>query len=97
MSSFSLGIEIGDFDLDRIGFVLTVLGDQREPTSKASLRMTLLEMSAFVNALKSADEIELIPQARGTNRNGTVAEEAHLSDMYEKRSAALSVRAREKS
>jgi hypothetical protein len=71
MSSLSLGIEIGDFDLDRIGFVLSVMNDRGEQASEASLRMTLLELSAFVNALKSADEIELISHSRRADQNGT--------------------------
>ena len=60
MSSLRLGIEIRDFDLERMGFSLSVLdANQKRESSEAYLRMTLPELAAFVKALKDAGEIEL--------------------------------------
>ncbi len=61
MSNLNLGIEIRDFDLERMGFSLSVLDDSKKrQASEAYLRMTLLELHAFLNALKAAeDEIAL--------------------------------------
>lgn len=56
MSNLNLGIEIRDFDLERMGFSLSVLDDSKKrQASEAYLRMTLLELHAFLNALKAAD------------------------------------------
>lgn len=56
MKNLSLQIEVLDFDLDRIGFMLSVLGGgkQVEKTSEGYMRMTLLELNAFIDALKAA-------------------------------------------
>ena len=55
MDTLHLGIEIRDFDLERMGFSLSVL-DQTgmQSTSEAYLRMTLEELNVFLNALKAA-------------------------------------------
>jgi hypothetical protein len=55
MDKLHLGIEIRDFDLERMGFSLSVL-DQTggRQTSEAYLRMTLQELNSFLSALKSA-------------------------------------------
>jgi hypothetical protein len=61
MDKLHLGIEIRDFDLERMGFSLSVL-DQigKRQTSEAYLRMTLSELNAFLKALKSAEgELDL--------------------------------------
>jgi hypothetical protein len=56
MTNLNLGIEIRDFDLERMGFSLSVLDDSKKrQASEAYLRMTLLELNAFLNALKAAD------------------------------------------
>ena len=56
MSNLNLGIEIRDFDLERMGFSLSVLDEtQKRQASEAYLRMTLLELHAFLNALKAAE------------------------------------------
>ncbi len=56
MTNLNLGIEIWDFDLERMGFSLSVLDDSKKrQASEAYLRMTLLELNAFLNALKAAD------------------------------------------
>ena len=56
MSNLNLGIEIRDFDLERMGFSLSVLDDSKKrQASEAYLRMTLLELNAFLNALKQAE------------------------------------------
>ena len=55
MSSLNLGIEIRDFDLERMGFSLSVLDESKKrQASEAYLRMTLTELDAFLRALKSA-------------------------------------------
>ena len=61
MSNLNLGIEIRDFDLERMGFSLSVLDESKKrQASEAYLRMTLLELHAFLNALKAAEnEIDL--------------------------------------
>jgi hypothetical protein len=55
MSSLNLGIEIRDFDLERMGFSLSVLDESKKrQASEAYLRMTLTELDTFLKALKSA-------------------------------------------
>ena len=57
MSKLNLGLEIRDFDLERMGFSLSVLDSAKgRQHSEAYLRMTLKELGAFVNALKAARE-----------------------------------------
>jgi hypothetical protein len=71
MSRLNLGIEIRDFDLERMGFSLSVLDESRKrQSSEAYLRMTLLELDVFLNALKAADdEITLTTyDSNGVNR-----------------------------
>ena len=57
-----LGVEVRDFDLERIGFSLSVLDPARKTqTSESYLRMTLLELSAFLKAMQAnPGEIELV-------------------------------------
>ena len=56
MSNLNLGIEIRDFDLERMGFSLSVLDESKKrQASEAYLRMTLLELNCFLNALKAAE------------------------------------------
>jgi hypothetical protein len=56
MSNLNLGIEIRDFDLERMGFSLSVLDESKKrQASEAYLRMTLLELHAFLNALRAAE------------------------------------------
>ena len=61
MATLNLGIEIRDFDLERMGFSLSVLDDSKKrQASEAYLRMTLPELNAFLNALKrSGQEVDL--------------------------------------
>ena len=57
MEKLHLGIEIRDFDLERMGFSLSVLdGTGKRQTSEAYLRMTLKELNTFLAALKSAKD-----------------------------------------
>lgn len=57
MSHLNLGIEIRDFDLERMGFSLSVLDESRKrQASEAYLRMTLLELHTFITALRAADD-----------------------------------------
>ncbi len=55
-------IEVLDFDLETIGFYFNVLNpDTAEPKSNSYLRMTLVELGVFVDALKvSAANINLV-------------------------------------
>jgi hypothetical protein len=56
MGKLRLGIEIRDFDLERMGFSLSVLDETRKrETSEAYLRMTLEEMNVFLKALRAAE------------------------------------------
>jgi hypothetical protein len=55
MSKLNLGVEIRDFDLERMGFSLSVLDDSKKrQSSEAYLRMTLGELNTFLKALKAA-------------------------------------------
>lgn len=57
MSKLNIGIEIRDFDLERMGFSVSVLDEsKRRQASEAYLRMTLPELNAFLKALKAADQ-----------------------------------------
>ena len=62
MAKLTMVVDIRDFDLDRVGFALSVLdGGNKRPLSEAYLRMTLPELNAFLKALKQArDEIEIV-------------------------------------
>lgn len=61
MGKLNIGVEIRDFDLERMGFSLSVLDESKKrQTSEAYLRMTLPELNVFLAALKAAeDEIEV--------------------------------------
>ena len=60
MQSLSLGIEIRDFDLDRLGFSISVLEEGQRQASEGYLRMTLTELDTFLTALRAApSEIDL--------------------------------------
>jgi hypothetical protein len=57
METLHLGIDMRDFDLERLGFSLSVLDPtNKRQTSEAYLRMTLAEMNAFLKALRAADK-----------------------------------------
>lgn len=71
MSTLNIGVEIRDFDLERMGFSLSVLDESKKrQASEAYLRMTLPELNAFINALKAAGgEIELTTyDSNGVNK-----------------------------
>ena len=56
MGKLNIGVEIRDFDLERMGFSLSVLDEgKKRQTSEAYLRMTLPELNVFLDALKAAD------------------------------------------
>jgi len=61
MPKLNLGLEIRDYDLERMGFSLSVLDEtKKRQSSEGYLRMTLGELGLFVNALRAAqNEIEL--------------------------------------
>ena len=71
MATLNIGIEIRDFDLERMGFSLSVLDESKKrQASEAYLRMTLIELHAFLKALKAADdEVELTTyDSNGVNK-----------------------------
>jgi hypothetical protein len=71
MSTLNIGIEIRDFDLERMGFSLSVLDESKKrQASEAYLRMTLPELNAFLAALKAANnDIELTTyDSNGVNK-----------------------------
>ena len=71
MSSLNLGIEVRDFDLERMGFSLSVLDESKKrQASEAYLRMTLLELHTFIQALRSAtDDVDLTTyDSNGVNK-----------------------------
>ncbi len=56
MSKLNIGVEIRDFDLERMGFSLSVLDEtKKRQSSEAYLRMTLTELNTFLKALKAAE------------------------------------------
>ena len=57
-----IGFELRDFDLERIGFSLSVLDESKKrQVSEGYLRMSLEELGVFLKALKdSSDSIELV-------------------------------------
>jgi hypothetical protein len=60
MSNLNIGIEIRDFDLERMGFSLSVLDDSKNRRLRSLLRMTLPELDVFLKALRAArGEIEV--------------------------------------
>ena len=71
MSKLNIGIEIRDFDLERMGFSLAVLDDtKKRQASEAYMRMTLTELSIFLKALRAArDDIEIMTyDTNGVNK-----------------------------
>ena len=71
MSKLNIGIEIRDFDLERMGFSLAVLDEtKKRQASEAYMRMTLGELSVFLKALKAArDDIEVMTfDTNGVNK-----------------------------
>ena len=55
MSKLNIGVEIRDFDLERMGFSLSVLDEtKRRQSSEAYLRMTLSELNIFLKAAAAA-------------------------------------------
>jgi hypothetical protein len=60
MTTLRLGLQVRDFDLDRVGFELHVLGRDRHDGSGGYLRMTLVELSRLVAALRQAEHIDLV-------------------------------------
>jgi hypothetical protein len=61
MGKLNIGVEIRDFDLERMGFSLSVLDtSKKRQSSEAYLRMTLTELNVFLKALKAArDDIDV--------------------------------------
>ena len=61
MGKLKIGVEVRDFDLERMGFSLSVLGQgKKAQSSEAYLRMSLSEFDIFLKALKAApNEIEV--------------------------------------
>ena len=71
MSNLNLGIEIRDFDLERMGFSLSVLGREQEASGLGGISAHDLARAACVlNALKAAEnEIALTTyDSNGVNK-----------------------------
>jgi hypothetical protein len=95
MSRLNIGIEIRDFDLERMGFSLSVLDESKKrQASEAYLRMTLPELDAFLRALKNTDgEIDLTTyDSNGVNKlpplKGLGSREVEVEQRRDKRMAA---------
>jgi hypothetical protein len=95
MPSLNIGIEIRDFDLERMGFSLSVLDESKKrQASEAYLRMTLPELDAFLRALKDTDgEIDLTTyDSNGVNKlpplKGLGGREVEPEQRRDKRMAA---------
>jgi hypothetical protein len=57
MEKLHLGIEMRDFDLERLGVSFSVLDTpSKRAVSEGYLRMTLGELNTFLRALKAADQ-----------------------------------------
>lgn len=55
MARLALGIDLKDFDLDRVGFSISVLDEAgKKRVSEGYLRMTLGELDTFLRVLKAA-------------------------------------------
>lgn len=55
MTRLGLGIDVKDFDLERVGLSISVLDETgKKRVSEGYLRMTLLELDVFLRALKAA-------------------------------------------
>ncbi|HWT30493.1 MAG TPA: hypothetical protein VN240_05630 [Propylenella sp.] len=60
MGKLNIGVEIRDFDLERMGFSISVLDDAtKQQCSEAYLRMTLPQLNTLLSALRAADGIEV--------------------------------------
>ncbi len=82
MDKLNIGVELRDFDLERMGFSLSVLDEKnKRRSSEAYLRMTLSEMNTFLKALKAApDEIDVstVESLAARNMRGTAAPSAPI-------------------
>ncbi len=95
MGSLNIGIEIRDFDLERMGFSLSVLDESKKrQASEAYLRMTLTELDIFLRALKNAEgDVELTTyDSNGVNKlpplKGLGGREVEPEQRRDKRMAA---------
>ncbi len=93
MRKLNLGVEIRDFDLERIGFslsVLSVLDETQRQSIEGYLRMTLTELDTFLAALKAApEEVELTtiePQSARTLPNVNAGPELPNPNVNRRRS-----------
>src|SRR5688572_8632681 len=80
MDKLRIGVELRDFDLEQMGFSLSVLDEtNKRQSSEAYLRMTLSEMNTFLKALKAArDEIDVstVESIAARNMRGEAAPSA---------------------
>jgi hypothetical protein len=95
MGKLNLGVEIRDFDLERMGFSLSVLDESKKrQSSEAYLRMTLTELHTFLKALRAAeDDIDLSTvEPSGVSKLPTVkvgrARESDMPSFQSERSVA---------
>ena len=80
MDKLKIGVELRDFDLEQMGFSLSVLDEtNKRHSSEAYLRMTLSQMNTFLKALKAArDEIDVstVESIAGRHMRGAAAPSA---------------------
>lgn len=77
-----LGIEVRDFDLDRLGFSLSVLDENGEArTSESYLRMTLPELDAFLRAMRGTQEIDVVSFQASEIRQSAPQKVANLREV----------------
>ena len=60
MGMLRLGVRLQDFDLERVGFSLVILGRDEEQDAHGYLRMTLEDLDRLVAALRAEEAIELV-------------------------------------
>ncbi len=75
MDKLHLGVEIRDFDLERMGFSFSVLDEaNKRQLSEGYLRMTLAELNTFLKALRAAGEkIEVSTMESGAGKQPRAA------------------------
>ena len=94
MGKLNIGVEIRDFDLERMGFSLSVLDDAtKQQCSEAYLRMTLPQLNTLLSALRAADEIEVSTAqaaylAKAAGASASAADDAKAAASAANRTAA---------
>ncbi|MDH3195383.1 MAG: hypothetical protein OEL78_03615 [Hyphomicrobiales bacterium] len=81
MKHLWIEIEVLDFDLESIGFFFNVLNSEtKEPKSNSYLRMSLVELGVFINALKASAANINLAAANGISSKPRANRPAKLPD-----------------